>query len=222
MRPKRPRERRSRCQNRDPRQGGEQRFDDLAGESADEEAADDGYEDHLHDRDRHGLRIDGHVGAGEPPGEERSHERGEQRRDRGHRDGERDVSLREVGDDVRGGASGRAADEDHADRDRCGQLEDPREEHGEQGHDDELRDDADEHRKGSFHDEFEVGDLQGEAHAEHDDAEGVVRSRGEGVEHRGCGHRRDEGGDDHEGEDRDRDSRGTIFIGRGRAVFGGR
>ena len=195
----------------DPRQRGQDPLDQGVGEVAHQEAPEDGREHHEQDVHGHRAAIDLHAGADQPRGEHGRHERRQQRRDRRHGHGQGHIGLRQVGDDVRGGAAGGAAHQYDADRDGVGQAEHPGEAEAHQGHDDVLGGDAYQYGQRPGDDQGEVGQREGQAHAEHDHAQGPVDARGERQEGRGEHHGGDEGRDDDEGEDRDRDARAAVL-----------
>ena len=108
------------AQHRDPGQERQDLLHELARDEANDKASKHGSEDHQQDVLRHRCAIHRHTRADQPGGEQRRHEGREQSRNRGHGDRQRDVRFRQIGDHVRGRTTGRAADEDHADRDRVG------------------------------------------------------------------------------------------------------
>jgi hypothetical protein len=105
------------------RSGGEEKFGHARRLVVQEQAEQDRGENHLRGGEKNAPRIDGHVGAGQPTGEQRGHDHGGQRRAHGQEDGEGDIGPGEVGHEIRGRAPRAAGDEDESDGERPGQGE---------------------------------------------------------------------------------------------------
>ena len=205
-------------QHRDPGQERQDLLHELARDKANDKASKHGSEDHQQDVLRHRRAIHRHTRTDQPGGKQRRHEGREQSRNRGHGDRQRDVRLCQVGDHVRGGAARCTTDEDDTDGHCVGKAEHVAQAPTHEGHDQVLGDNTYEHRQRALDDESEVGQRQGQAHAEHDDAERPVNAGGQRLEGRGSNHSDHERCQDQQREDRHGDARAAIFGGKRRGL----
>ena len=135
---------------------------------------DDRKEHNLEDGHEHRPEVDINRLAGIDQSQERSHERREQCGHRGHGDGKRHIAVAQVSHDIGGSAAGAGADEDDADGQLRRQVEDLAKQEGKERHQGELTDRAEHHILRSLEYLGKIRGLQGETHAEHDDAEQPV------------------------------------------------
>ena len=147
--------------------------------------------------------------ATDDPGGEQGRASGSQhRRERGHRHRERDVGLGQVSDHVGSRAAGTAADQHQAHGKRRRQLKQIAHAPSEKRHHRVLQEHPPEDGRGSSKNAGEVGELEREPHAEHDDLE--ARRDESVVEEPGERRRVDERDDTAEGdpEGKEPDERG--------------
>lgn len=158
------------------RTGLSRRFARIRALAADHHADDHGGDDHGdHREDLVELQRDRLVGTHEvlhrQPDDQRHGDQREQAVDGGQRDVERDVALREVREQVRGGATWGGGQQHQADGELGGEGEQMGDPEADRREDQHLRDEPDDHRAWVNDDPLEIGELQAEAEAEHDDAE---------------------------------------------------
>ena len=133
-------------------------------------------------------------------GEQRGEEGCQHGGNSGHADGQCNVALGQIGHHVRGGAAGAGTHKDDADSQLGGQVEQLRQRPCKEGHQGELRNATDDHVFRAAEHYLEVLRLQGETHAEHDDAQqgvdpcGLYHAEGAGEQQRQCRHHNDDGG----------------------------
>ena len=186
--------------------GGDQRqhTDGVLGEGM-EEVVDhktqcDGHQHHLDDGQEHIYRVHIHPLAGIQQGEQRGEEGRQHGGNCGHADGQCNVAFGQIGHHVGGGAAGAGTHKDDADGKLGGQVEQLRQRPCQKGHQGELRNAADDHVFRAAEHYLEVLRLQGEAHAEHDDAQqgvdpcGLYHTEGAGEQQSQCRHHNDDGG----------------------------
>ncbi len=153
------------------RQGRHGLFDQARQHLLCQEAQRQWQDDDLQNAHEHRHGVYGQVLACEHPDEEGRDYRSCQGGDAGAGDAQRYVALGEIGHHVARCAAGAAADENDA----GGNFRRHRDEHGqeqsERRHDDEMRDDADRDLDRAVAQFAEVIDGDGQAHAEHYDAE---------------------------------------------------
>ena len=157
--------------DRDKRKNLAEHLGNLRGDGVDDEAKHDRNEHDLNNRHKHAHIAHVNGLAGEQKHESRSHNR---RHDGGacrHANGKRDVTLGQIRHHVRGRTARAAANENDADGELGGQLENGHEQKRKQRHNDELRADANDNGLGLGENDLEVGKLERHAHAEHHDAE---------------------------------------------------
>ena len=167
------------AKDRDPRKSRKDLFNVATGKHTDDDACDDGDQNDLNDCERHALCINGHVLTGQPLGEKGGHEGCQKSGNRCHGHRECNVTLSQVRDDIRGGATRGATDQDDAGCNCRIEVEQLGQKEGDSRHDHVLRDNTDDDGQGALHDKGKVGKGQGQAHAEHDDAQADVHTRGE-------------------------------------------
>ena len=126
---------------------------------------------HVKDVEKHadGVHFDARVR--EPKDQKRSHERSEERACHGHAHGIRHIAFSQETHNVARNTARTATDENNADGQIRVKPEDLRECKRDKRHDGVLRDCAEEDVAGTFHQVADVVHGNGEAHAEHDDAE---------------------------------------------------
>ena len=164
--------------------GGHQRqhadglLSELVEEVVDHKAQGDGHQHHLDDGQEHTHGVHIHTLAGVQQGEQRGEQGSKYGGNGGHADGQGHIPLGQIGHDVGGGAAGAGAHQDDADGQFGGQVEHHGEHPCQEGHEGELRYAAhdDVFRAAEHH--LEIIGLQGQAHAEHDDAQQVVHPAG--------------------------------------------
>ena len=186
--------------------GGDQRqhTDGVLGEGMEEvvdhKAKCDGHQHHLDDGQEHIYRVHIHALAGIQQGQQRGEEGRQHGGNCGHADGQCNVALGQIGHHVRGGAAGAGTHKDDADSQLGGQVEQLRQRPCQKGHQGELRNAADDHVFRAAEHYLEVLRLQGETHAEHDDAQqgvdpcSLYHTEGAGEQQRQCRHHNDDGG----------------------------
>ena len=126
---------------------------------------------HVKDVEEHadGVHFDARVRK--PKHQKRSHERGEKRACHGHAYGVCDVAFSQKTHDVARNTAWAATDKDNADSQIRVKSENLRERKRNERHDGVLCYGAEENVAGTFHQVADVVHGDGEAHAEHDDAE---------------------------------------------------
>ena len=160
--------------------GGDQRqnpngvLGELMEEVVDDKAQSDGNQNHLHDGEEHTHHVHVHALARIQQGEQRGEEGSQDGGYGGHADGQGHIALGQVGHHVGGGAAGAGAHQDDAHSQLSRQVEQLGEQEGQERHQGELGNAAHDHVLGAAEHNLEVGGLQGEAHAEHNDAQQVV------------------------------------------------
>ena len=167
------------AKDRDPGKCREDLFNVAASKHTDNDACDDGDQNDLDDRESHSLCINRHVLTGQPLGEKGGHEGGQKGGNRGHGHRKRNVTLSQVGDDIRGCSTRGAPDQDDT-RSNCRiEVERLGQKESNSRHDHILRDNTDNDGQGALDDKCEVGKGQGQTHTEHDDAQANIHTRGE-------------------------------------------
>ena len=186
--------------------GGDQRqhTDGVLGEGMEEvvdhKAQCDGNQHHLDDGQEHIYRVHIHALTGIQQGQQRGEEGRQHGGNCGHANGQCNVALGKVGHHVRGGAAGAGTHKDDADSQLGGQVEQLGQRPCQKGHQGELRNAADDHVFRAAEHYLEVLRLQGETHAEHDDAQkgvdpcGLYHAEGAGEQQRQCRYHNDDGG----------------------------
>ena len=186
--------------------GGDQRqhTDGVLGEGMEEvvdhKAQCDGHQHHLDDGEEHVHGVHIHALTGIQQGEQGSQDGSQHGGNCGHANGQCNVALGKVGHHVRGGAAGAGTHKDDADSQLGGQVEHHGQHPCQEGHEGELCHAAydDVLRAAEHH--LEIIGLQGQAHAEHDDAQqgvdpcGLYHAEGAGEQQRQCRHHNDDGG----------------------------
>ena len=162
----------------DPGKSREDLFNVTASKHTDDEACDHGDQNDLNNRDCHLLCINRHVLTGKPHGEKGGHEGCQQSGDRCHGHRKCNVTLSQVRDDIRCGSTRGASDQDDAGCDCRIKVERLGEEESNSRHNDVLRDNTDNDGQGALHDKSKVRKGQGQAHAEHNDAQANIHTRG--------------------------------------------
>lgn len=126
---------------------------------------------HIQDIQEHALRVHVNTRVGKPQHKQRSHNGRKQGRNHRHAHGIRNVALRQETHDIAGNASGTATDEDDAHRKVGIQTEHFRKSERDERHDGVLRDGSEQNVKRLLHQVPDIVHRNGEAHAQHDDAE---------------------------------------------------
>ena len=176
--------------------GGDQRqhTDGVLGEGMEEvvdhKAQCDGHQHHLDDGQEHIYRVHIHALTGIQQGEQGSQDGSQHGGNGSHTNGQCNVALGQIGHHVRGGAAGAGTHKDDADGQLGGQVEQLRQRPCKEGHQGELRNAANDHILRAAEHHLEVLRLQGETHAEHDDAQqgvdpcGLYHAEGAGEQQR--------------------------------------
>ena len=146
-------------------------FDAAGKEMMSCQAEQDRYQDHFRNGNHHGHEGNVDPGACQEPGQGRRHNGCQERRRHGHRYGQGDIALSQVGNDIRCRPARAGPDEDDANSQFRRQGKETDQGPGHEGHDDELGDDANEDFPRPLEDGLEILNGQGHAHAEHDDTQ---------------------------------------------------
>ena len=147
-------------------------------EVVDHKAQSDGHQNHLNDGEEHIHGVHIHALTGVQQGQQRGEERSQHGGHGGHADGQGNVALGQIGHDVGGSAAGAGAHEDDADGQLGGQMEHLSQRPCQERHEGELRHAAHDDVLRAAEHHLEVLRLQGQAHAEHHDAQQGVDPRG--------------------------------------------
>ena len=138
----------------------------------------DGHQHHLDDGHEHAHGVHIHALAGVQQGEQRGEDGSQHGGNSGHANGQGHVALGKIGHHVGRSAAGAGAHQNDADGQLGGQVEHHGQHPCQEGHEGELCHAAydDVLRAAEHH--LEIIGLQGQAHAEHDDAQQVVHPAG--------------------------------------------
>ena len=160
----------------DPGKSREDLFNVAASKHTDDDTCDDRDQNDLNNCERHALCINGHVLTGQPLGEQGSHEGCQKSGNRCHGHRERNVTLSQVRDDIRGGATRGTPDQDDAGCDCRIKVKQLGQKESDSRHNDVLCDNTDDDGQGALHDKSKVRKSQGQTHAEHDDAQANIHT----------------------------------------------
>ena len=164
-------------QRRHGGQVGRHTFCELRPESLHDESRHDGQDDHPEDAQQHAHHIHIDTLACQSPGQQGCQQRSQQGGNTCHSHRERQITFRQISNDIRGRATRTAAHEHHAHSQRLVKLECFCQSPCQQRHDGELRHTADDDVLRATEDNLEVLQPQRHAHAEHDDAQQRVDDR---------------------------------------------
>ena len=158
----------------DDRQGHGNLFDLLAEDHVADHTEGNREEHHLDGVEEQGLDRHGHVLGGQQLHQQRNHERSAQGGKDTDGDIERHVTAGEVAHHVGGGTGRAAANQNHADGQRTGQVEDGAQGHSDKRHDDEVGNGTDDDHQRLSENALEVIQRQRQAHAEQHNTQHVT------------------------------------------------
>ena len=136
-----------------------------------EETRHDGRNHHIDNREQHAPCIHIDEGASHQPCEEGRHQRSQQGGSGSHAYRQRQVALRQIGDDIRCRATRTAPHQNHTQCQVGRQPERLREQPCHQWHDGELCQTTNQHILRTAEHHLEVADIQCQAHPEHDESQ---------------------------------------------------
>ena len=146
-------------------------FSFVAQDFMDNQAQNDGKQNHFDNGHQHAARLDFQHFTGKHQEDGRGQQWGNQGGNRCNGNRQSHIAARQISHYIGSRTARTAADQNHTDRDFGRQVQQFRQQIGCRRHDGELGNHADNDGFGMFKQNIKVGGFEGQAHAEHDDAQ---------------------------------------------------